>query len=295
MLVKHPRSMVAMRTVGLVDLARGLVPGGHVCWAYQDRVEFRVRAREYIADGIALGQWIEYVGCGSAEELREELAGLEGIGPVLESGGIGVSSVGDFYEFPDPSGDVVDPLRTVATRVVATEKALAEGFTGLRAILDRTAVARTARQRAAFARFEYLIDQQMSALPVTALCAYDLCELGRAAVAEMACLHPLASAGATPFHLYAEQDAEFALAGELDLSCADLFATTLERIAPLCCGPELVVDGGGLEFIDHQRLLMLVEQARRASATIVLHTTRPGVGRIIELLDVEGVRVESPL
>ncbi|MBV9012988.1 MAG: MEDS domain-containing protein [Pseudonocardiales bacterium] len=282
-----------MRTVGLVDSVRGLVPGGHVCWAYQDRAEFRVRARECLVDGIALGQWVEYVGSGSAEELRDELAGLEGVGQLLDGGGIGVSPVGDFYEFSDHSGDVVDPLRAVAKFVVATEKALAGGYTGLRAVVDCTAAARTAHQRAAFARFEYLIGQQMSALPVTALCAYDLSELGRAAVAEMACLHPLASAGVTPFHLYAEGDAEFALAGELDLSCADLFATTLERIMPLCRGPELVVNGGGLEFIDHRRLLVLAEHARRANATIVLRTTWPGVGRIIGFLAVEGVRVES--
>lgn len=281
-----------VRTVGLVDSARGLVPEGHVCWAYQDRAEFRTRAREYLADGIALGQWIEYVGSGSAEELRAELAGLEGIGHLLDEGGIGVCPVGDFYEFADPSGGVVDPLRALAGRVAATEKALAAGYTGFRAVVDCTAVARTAPQRAAFARFEYLIDQQMSALPVTALCAYDLRELGRAAVAEMACLHPLASAGATPFHLYAEQDVEFALAGELDLSCAELFATTLERIVPPSGGPELVVEGRKLEFIDHRQLLVLVEHARRANATIVLRTSWPGVDRIVELLDVKGVRVE---
>lgn len=140
--------MAQVRTVGVVDSVRGLVPGGHVCWAYRDRADFQARALEYLTDGIALGQ--------------------------------------------------------------------------------------------AFARFEYLIDQKMSALPVTALCSYSLAELGRAAIAERACLHPLASASTTPFRLYAEQD---------------------------------------VEFIDHRRLL-------------VLRTTRPGVGRIIELLDVEGVRVE---
>jgi hypothetical protein len=48
-------------------------------------------------------------------------------------------------------------------------------------------------------------------------------------------------------HLYAEQDAEFAVAGELDLSCADLFATTLGCVVPLCCGPELVVEGVRVE------------------------------------------------
>lgn len=59
-----------MRTAGVVDSARGLLPHGHLCWAYQDRAEFQVRALEYMTDGIALGQWIEYVGSGSGEALR---------------------------------------------------------------------------------------------------------------------------------------------------------------------------------------------------------------------------------
>ncbi|MBV9139918.1 MAG: hypothetical protein JO115_03205 [Pseudonocardiales bacterium] len=58
------------------------------------------------------------------------------------------------------------------------------------------------------------------------------------------------------------------------------------------CGPELVVDARGLEFIDQRRLLVLAEQARRTNATIVLRTTWAGVGRMVEIFGVEGVQVE---
>jgi hypothetical protein len=64
------------------------------------------------------------------------------------------------------------------------------------------------------------------------------------------------------------------LAGEVDLSCADVFATTLERIVPLSSGPELVVEGRGLTFIDHRRLLVLAD-------------------RLIKMLEMAGMRVES--
>lgn len=94
-----PATVKTVRTVGLVDSARGLVPHGHLCWAYQDRAEFLARALEWTLDGIALGQWIEYVGDSSAETLRGELAGLDGIQDALDCGNIGVSSVGDFYRF----------------------------------------------------------------------------------------------------------------------------------------------------------------------------------------------------
>jgi hypothetical protein len=47
-----------------------------------------------------------------------------------------------------------------------------------------------------------------------------------------------------------------------------------------------------LEFIDHRRLLVLAEQARRTNATIELRTAWPWVGRMVEILGVEGVQVE---
>src|SRR5699024_5460905 len=97
---------------------------------------------------------------------------------------------------------VVDPVRSVHTRVAATEAALQAGYTGFRAVVDATATSRTVAQRTAFARFEYLIDQKMAALPVSAMCAYDVSELGAGTVAELTCLHPLASTGSTSFHLY---------------------------------------------------------------------------------------------
>ncbi|MFY9807733.1 MAG: MEDS domain-containing protein [Pseudonocardiaceae bacterium] len=290
--VNNSAKVAAVRTVGLVDSARGVVPHGHLCWAYQDRAEFLARALEWISDGIALGQWIEYVGDSSAEMLREELAGLDGMKELLDGAGIGVSSVGDFYRFTAHS-DVVDPVAAVATVVAATEKALAAGYTGFRASVDATAMVRTREQRAGFARYEHLLDREMTVASISALCAYDVSELGAAAVAELACLHPLTRTGSTPFQLHADQDIDFALAGDIDLSCGELFATTLERVVPLTCGPERVVDGRAMEFIDHRRLLMLIETAQRAGATVVLHNAPRTAVRMIEVLELDGVHVEA--
>ena len=61
-------------------------------------------------------------------------------------------------------------------------------------------------------------------------------------MAELACLHPLAKAGSAPFRLHAERGVGFALVGDIDLSCDELFATTLRRVVPLLSGPELVVE-----------------------------------------------------
>jgi len=83
----------------------------------------------------------------------------------------------------------------------------------------------------------------------------------------------LASLG-VPSHKDAELGVDFALADEVDLSCADVFATTLERIVPLASGPELVAEGRGLTVIDHRRLLVFAD-------------------RLIKVLEVAGMRVES--
>lgn len=104
-----------MRINGVVDSARGLVPHGHLCWAYEDRTEFHARASEYMADVIAAGQWIEYVGSGCAEELCEQLAGIDVVKQALDNGAAGVCSVDDFYAFRGHS-DVVDPVPAVAAR-----------------------------------------------------------------------------------------------------------------------------------------------------------------------------------
>ncbi len=287
---KNLANLGPMRMVGVVDSARGLAPHGHLCWAYRDRAEFRARAAEFMADGIAAGQWIEYVGSGSTEALRAELNELEGIN--ADGAGIEVSPVGDFYRFTG-HGDVVDPVAAVAARVDATEKALAAGYTGLRAVVDATAVVRSAEQRDAFARYEHLLDREMCVLPASTLCAYDAGELGSAAVAELACLHPVTKAGSAPFQLHAERGVGFALVGDIDLSCDELFATTLRRVVPLSCGPELVVEGRAVQFIDHRRLLLLAEATQRAGATVVLRNPPSTAARVIEILKLPGVRVEQ--
>jgi len=97
----------------------------------------------------------------------------------------------------------------------------------------------TPEQRAAFARLEYLIDHQISVLPASALCAYDVAELGAAAVAELACLHPYTSTGATLFRLYAEPGAECALdgMGAGPHRTATRSGLRVDRVVPWPCRP----------------------------------------------------------
>lgn len=288
------REGAGVRRSGLVASARGLVSHGHVCWSYPGRGDFRARAGELLTDARAAGLWVEFVGSGNLEALREELAGIDGGRQLLDSGHGCVSRVEEFYEFADTPGGVVDPRRSVDKRVEATEKALAAGYTGVQAIVDCTAVARSAPQRDAFARYEHLLDRQMTGLACSALCGYDETALGEQAVAELACLHPLANRRGSLFCLYADDGVDFALGGEIDMSCEELFATTLQRLPAGAGSPELVVGGRDLQFIDHRGLLKLAAAAGERGATLVLRTAWAGAARIVDVLNIPGVRVESP-
>jgi hypothetical protein len=271
----------------------GLLPHGHLCWGYWDRADFLARGIEFMLDGIRGGQRVEYVGSGSVEQLRDELLRVDGAGAALDPNAVRYASVRDFYRFSGHSG-VVDPAASVAARISAAEEALAAGYTGSRAVVDATAVARTPQQREAFARLEHLIDRRMSAEPISGLCAYDLGELGRQAVAEMACLHPATSEGVAAFRLHADQGADLALAGEVDISCLDLFATTLARILPLSCvGRELAVDGRGLEFINHRGLLAIDRHAVANDRDLVLRSRSSVLVEVAGLLPLQAVRVEQ--
>jgi anti-anti-sigma factor len=286
---------VVVRLAGEVESARGLGSCSHVGWGYADRAEFRTRAFEYLIDGVAAGQRIEFVGCGAVEALRAELAGFTGGAVVdhdvvLDQSAVRVASVNEVYAFVGTTR-VVDPVRSVAARVAAAEDALAAGYTGLRAVVDATALAGTVVQRTAYARYEYLLDQQSSVVPLATVCAYDLAELGSGAVAEMACLHPLTSRGASEFRLYADEGANFALAGEIDFSCAALLGETLGRVLPPESGSELVVNARDLEFIDQRALLVFDRCVAERGIRMVMHTPRKTVARVAEAIGLEHVDV----
>lgn len=281
-----------MRRNGVVSSAGGLTPFGHLGWGYCLREEFTERAAEYLADGLDTNQRMEYVGDGSRASLCAELADI-GFGEGVRSGRIRVTPVEDFYEF-SPGSDTVDAEATVAERVAATEQALADGYSGLRAVIDGTAVVRTPEQLDACTRFEYLIDQKMAVLPSSSLCGYNEKIIG-AAADELTCLHPFVADGAVGFRLFAEPGVDFVLAGELDADDNDVFAATLQRVWPLQGLGTVVIDARGLDFVTHHELCMLDERARAEGRQVVLRTDQPIVLRLAALLELTNVRPEVAL
>lgn len=259
--------------------ARNLPPDGHLCWAYQDRGEFFERAAEFLAEAVATGALIQYVGAGSLRELRADFDGLLDEVPADAR----LYTLDEFYVLGHRG--VVLPEASIEARAAC---ARAHGRP-TRTVVDPTALVRTPEQREAFARFEFLVDVRMQQAGSAALCAYDAELLAPAEIAELACLHPYAGIGSSMFRIFAQPGAAFALAGEVDRSCRPLFARALERIVPLCPAGPLVVDGRRLEYIDHHGLHTLGAAARRRGSTVTLWTgaqsATPDVLRLLGLDD----------
>ena len=270
------------RRHGTVDSAAGLIPFGHLGWGYRDRSEFLIRAAEYIADGLAQNQWVEYVGSGNREQLRAELSLLP-----VDTGDVKITDALEFYAVP--SGDVVDPQVAVATQIAAVESAIAQGYSGFRAVVDATSVARRPDQRDTLAQFEFLIDQQMALLPVSALCAYDLTQIDAGG---LICLHPLVGGAGPAFRVFAEPGADLALAGEIDSVDAEAFRSALQRIWPLLSDDEILVDARDVKFIGHRHLLELEWSAHADGRTVVLQDAPRIVTRLVDLLHLNHVRVK---
>jgi anti-anti-sigma regulatory factor len=276
-----------MRTAGLVVDGKGFGPHDHLCWDYDDPVLLGGAAREFLAEGLELGQRVMYVGGALVAEMQETLDDLVVAAGLTGRGAASVTSLDETYRYDE----VVEPEVQVSRYRDATVRALGDGFTGLRVAADATMLVRTREQRSAFARYEHLIDRSMATMPFAAMCAYDRRQLG-AAVDELACLHPAVNAPASGFGVYASPDADLALRGDIDVAGNELFRRTLEHVRCSPRGDDLVVDATAVRFIDHRGLLALADHVREAGVRGILRTTAPVLDRLAEILELDGLRVE---
>ncbi|MGW4063179.1 MEDS domain-containing protein [Amycolatopsis sp. NPDC004747] len=262
----------------------------HVCRGYRGRGNFVAHAQEFLAEGLAAGERVLYVAPGDEAVLTGQLRADERCDEGLARGAVQVASVEAAYA----TGAVVDPAGQVERYAAATSDALAAGFTGLRVAADATSLVRTPAQVDAFARYEHLVDHYMAGHPMSAMCGYDVAELGGDVVAQLACMHPSAHEGGSPFHLHghARDDSAAALDGELDLESRGLWPLALERAGLRSGTGTVAIDAVGLDFVDHRSMVALAGYAERHATTVVLRTKLATPARLVELLDLTGVRVE---
>ena len=223
-----------MRHRGEIDAAVGLVPGDHVCWAFEDDDELLAAIRSWAAEGVARGERVLYIAERSEDELRRRVDALDDLEHLLDTRRVVLGTPSTMY------GDgPVDDLSLLTYYASATAEALADGCTGLRVAAEVTELA-GATAIDAFVAWEQLADAFMNRSPMSALCAFDRRTVSDAAIAAVAAAHPSChGVGAhTPFVLHAHEDG-LRLAG--DVETLDRFRLdTMLRSAPVD-GPSLVL------------------------------------------------------
>jgi ABC-type transporter Mla MlaB component len=237
---------VRVRPSGPLAAAAAVERADHVCWAYDDDAAFEDAAVRFLADGLARGDRLVWIGEGAADRLRRSGGPLAAVERLTGRRALRLMSLTEAYR---GLGDLAADEQ-LATYEAATRRALADGFRGLRVVAEMTPVAREEGRRTGLLRWEHLADDYMaSGAGFSGLCAYRRAALPPEFVADVAALHPTTFVEATtvPFRLWFEGGA-LAVDGDVDAGEADrlgrLLAGTHLR------GPLIRLDLSRLEFVD---------------------------------------------
>lgn len=273
-----------MRGNGCIDSARGLGVDAHACWAFDRVEEFTDASLEYLTDGLRAGQRLAYVGSEPIDEQRERLAPLGDVAAMIDRGKLLLFELPDLYDVGEP----VDEQVQLATYAAATDKALADSYTGLRVAAQVTDLVAEPHTRDAHVRWESVADRFMSIRPLSAFCGYRRADLPEPLLADLVAVHPASnvSAASAPFHLFAEEG-ELVLSGEVDLFSAE----DLDRVLELACQPgdRISLDLGQLDFVDHHGVEVIATHVRRLAAAgeCSVRNAPPVVERLCGLLELE--------
>ena len=86
-----------MRSHGLLADPIEVVGADHVCWLYDDDLEFAAVARAYLADGLSRGERLLCVGGAVCDHLRSGAAALPDADGLVERGALSFLDVSGAY------------------------------------------------------------------------------------------------------------------------------------------------------------------------------------------------------
>ena len=277
-----------MRRVG-VDSDRDCGPRGHFCCVYDEPAEYHRRLTEFFTDGLRDGLRVAYAGAGGPEPSRAGSRRMRDLDRLLSEGAVHILSQEDLYR-PEHS---VDPERVVASYAAATERALADGFRGLRVSADGTELVRTPEQQDGMARYEFLVGRYMDGHPLSALCGFSTA-LGEDTVTEFASLHSRGTSDMPGFQVFGCADGAVGLAGEFDLVTVPALGRVLSRLRTGVDAGVLVVDMADVEYLDHRLLLNLSDFAQTNGVHMTVRSIPPFATRLMELLPASYLRPVEP-
>jgi anti-anti-sigma regulatory factor len=225
-----------MRDHGLVESAAGFGLNGHACWVYEDDEELIRGASEFLVAGERLGQRLIFVG----PSLPEALSG----------------HAVDFVPLGDVYGS--DPETLLAYYSAATDAALADGYTGLRAVGMVSELMQDRRVWEQHRVWEGLADRYMAHKPLAGLCCYDRRMVPDELISDLCAIHPAVHpcGHPVPFRVYHDEHA-VVLDGELDYFAAERARRALAATAR----EGDVLDLSRLRFVDHNGAVALLDSS----------------------------------
>lgn len=246
-----------MTTLRRLERAVELDHGDHVAWAYDDRVGLRAALTDAFTEGAARGEQLIYAGNRDRADLCDDLAGLDGRDAMLENGRLRLHSIADLYR----ATGRFEPLAQVETFRAEAQRAVREGYRGLRVVGDVTDLVVSGAAHTAFVDYELALEAMYAVTPVTGICAFDRSRVGDQ-WREIVALHRLQhGASQEPGFALTYSSGAVRLFGELDASSAPELRRLLEAVLAVTTGL-LEIDLGHLDFIDVGASRVLAEARR---------------------------------
>jgi anti-anti-sigma factor len=245
-------------------------PADHLCWVHDDAASFALVARQFLADGLARGERLLFVGDSEGiGALRQPATVLPDVDALVAGGVLQLVPVEGAYRTGQFDAD-----RQLEFYDQVTCRAVADGYTGLRVVADVTPLAVDPGGQADLVRWEHLADDFFAHGPgMSAMCAYRRSQVDPAVLAAAAAVHPQVHApdDVPPFRLWFD-DGGLAAAGVLDAFDADHVLRVL--LASHVAGPVVQLDLSRVEFIDAAGCRALARwaqalQARSARLSLV--------------------------
>jgi anti-anti-sigma regulatory factor len=234
-----------VRAHGVLTAVPDAAASDHLCWVYEDDAAFDDAVREFLAGGLARGERLLCVGQQVIDRLPDLTPATQDAAALIASGAIETLTLAQAYEAAGP----FLPENQLAYYETATQRAMDDGFRGLRVIAEVSELATDAEQRADLVRWEHLADEYSAhGAGFSAMCAYRA-DLGPDALAVVACVLPLVRSPeeVSSFRLFVDGD-RIALAGSVDTYSADRLARVLSSARVHTGG--VVLDVASLDFLD---------------------------------------------
>jgi anti-anti-sigma factor len=275
-----------MRPSGLVSEVPASGGSDHLCWVYEDDDSFDAAVERFLTGGLARGERLLCVGDAVVERMRGEDPLLPDAARLLGRGALELLTVTEAYD----AAGAFSPERQFSYYEAETQRALDDGYTGLRVVAELTPLAADAERRPELVRWEHLADAFMaSGSCMTAMCAYHA-ELSAEALADVASVHPLVHTadGAHPaFRVFFDAD-RVVLAGSVDTFTAGRLAGVLAT-SPVGPGG-VVLDLEPVEFVDVAAVRVLARWARALadrSVDVEIRGASPLVRRMWRVLGLD--------